>query len=612
MSAAEDRVDRLEQHMVAVMRRLTALEAHSAGSASPAGRLWDTAPPPPQPDMGWAASAQPRGRRFDVDLTPSRVLALAGGLVLLLGIGFLLRYAVAQGWLGPAVRVVLALTGSTAFAALGLRLERSGTTRVVGQVCTATGATGVYSAFVAASVGYELVPALVGLGGAVVIAIAATARGVWARNQAVAALGAGGALLAPALTQAVAGPAMLLLLIVATAATVLMAVRHSWPALSLLAFVLVLPQGALANDRSIAGALALLGVVGLIFLAAAIAHGRGEAPARTIGVVLAALNAVAVTAAGWALWIGIPDVPTSSHGRWAAGVSAAYLIGGLAASACRPSEVVPRVTALCGVLLANLAAVLLLDGYAVSGVIVGGALAAAAAARVPQLRGAAAMAVPAQLAAVAVHAMSSLLWRPDQGSAEAVLMVAGLAAAAVVAALLSRPLGSAVTAWAGVAFLALSVVRLVSVEAPPSALLEGTTQLGAAVLMSLVITAGGLGLGALVHRRFLHAGVFVANYGLSLAAVAMDPDGVGRVALTGLWAVTGAIALGAGRHLARADVRRAGAALLTSAVSKAALIDTTTLEGTNRAAALLLCGAVLVATAIAEARAATAPSPAHR
>ena len=67
--------------------------------------------------------------------------------------------------------------------------------------------------------------------------------------------------------------------------------------------------------------------------------------------------------------------------------------------------------------------------------------------------------------------------------------------------------------------------------------------------------------------------------------------------------MTRALALVAGRRTSLPDVRRGGAALLAAAVAKAALVDTTTLDGTPRATALLLCGAVLVATAIAEARA---------
>ena len=141
------------------------------------------------------------------------------------------------------------------------------------------------------------------------------------------------------------------------------------------------------------------------------------------------------------------------------------------------------------------------------------------------------------------------------------------------------------------------------------ALLEGPGDLGVALAMCVALALAAGALGWKLQSAFTHAAVVVTNYAVSLAAVSMDPDGAGRVALTGLWAVGGSMALMAGRAWDRRDLRRGGGALLAAAVTKAAFVDTVLLDGTHRAVALLLCGAVVVATAIAEARwAAAKPS----
>src|SRR3712207_243688 len=117
---AEDRVERLQSQVQMMTQRVYELERIVMPvEARPAGPRPVLPPSPP-----------PRSDKQPLELSPTRVLAATGGIVLLVGLGFLLRYAVVRGWLGPEVRVVLGMFGSAVLAGIGMRLERSDVTRV--------------------------------------------------------------------------------------------------------------------------------------------------------------------------------------------------------------------------------------------------------------------------------------------------------------------------------------------------------------------------------------------------------------------------------------------------------------------------------------------------
>ena len=603
------RVDQLESHVQVLTQRVFRLESQvSAGSgaaapAAPAARAAvSEAPQPWVPPAPRVRSTPPR-----IYVTPSRVLAAAGGLVLLLGIGYLLRYAVVQGWLGPQTRVLLALVGSASLAAVGYRLEQRRVTRGVGQICTATASAGAYAAVVAAVVLYSLVPAGIGLVGAAAVAGAAMARGAWTRTPGITALGVGGALASPVLIDAHNGTATLGLLLIVLVGGLAVAVRREWPVITALAVALLTPQlWAIGLDRAPAGVgLGFAVACGTLILAVCVAHGRGrELPAVALPGAIAVFNAASTAVLGYVI---LAERVVAAGDRPGLYLLAVALVHGAAGvTLCRqyfapPLGVVLTVT---GVLLADAAAFELTGGYAVTVLLGAGVLGAAAALHVPWMRPAARLVTVVQLVALAVHALAFVIGEAPIGSAEAVLLVAALCAGAVALAALAGEGDRDVAIAGGVTLLGLGSVRLLSSEAPLESLLHGPADLGTAIILCIGLGATAMLLGQLAHRRFTVAAVVVANYGVSLAAVAMDPDGLGRVALTGLWAAAGGLALVAGRTRQLPDLRRGGAGLLAAAVSKAALVDTTTLFGSNRAAALLVCGGALVATAVAEARAA--------
>ena len=609
----DERVEQLEQHVQVLAQRVYRLESWAAGTApqSPHERRSPTSGPAAVPvSKDWQEPAPERPtpvRRPRVELTPSRLLAAAGGIVLLLGLAFLLRYAVVRGWLGPEVRVVLALVGSAILAGVGVRLERDRDTRIVGQICTATASAGAYAAVVAAVVLYHLVPDAVGLTGAAVIAGAAVARGAWTRAQSIAALGVGGALLSPVLVDASNGAATLGLLTVALAGGLIVAVRQGWPLIAALAFVIITPQlWVIALDRAdvVVGLTFAAGCAGMI-LAAAVTAGRGrDWQQATMPALVGALNAASIAALGATVLDERLVLAGDTPGLWLLGVAAVHLAAAILLARRYFSPPLAIVLSLVGIVIGDAAVVELFDGYVVA-LLIGAAVAVAAIAlHRPWSHGVARFVVVAQLVALTVHALAVVIARAPLGSAEAVLFVTSLAAAAVAYAAIV-PAADRDLAVLGAGLLGgLGVVRLLAIEAPLSALLNGPHDLGVAFVICGVLAAAGLLLGQLLHRTFTVVGVVLINYALSLCAVALDPDGLGRVALTALWAGAGGLALVAGRRLDRTDVRRGGAALLLAAGTKAALIDTTMLDGSNRAAALLLCGSVLVATAVAEARAA--------
>lgn len=603
------RVELLEMYVLPVSARTAAQSPPPAPAPPPADwpASWTQPPPPP------AAKPEHPG----LSITPSRVLAIAGGLVLLLGVGYLLRYAVAQGWLGPPVRVLLALAGSGVLAVVGLRLERADATRLVGQICTATASAGAYAAVVAAVVLYELIATPVGLLAAALIAGVAVGHGARTRNVGITALGVGGALASPVLVGA-DGAATLGLLLVALTAGLGVAVRRAWPAVTALAFAVVTPQlWSIGMERaSVAVALPFAAACGALVLVACTLHARGKDwDAAWVPVAVGATNALSTAALGFFVLNERVAIPGDWPSVWLLAVAVAHLGVGLVLARRYFSPPMAVAMALAGLVIGD-AAVLVLTGGYTAGLLLGLlALVAAAALHPAWLRDTAEPLVMAQLLVFGAHALGDVVDLPAVASMEAVVLVAALCAAAVAFAGLVPAKDRALAVLGAAVFGGLAVLRLLDAEAPLGSLLDGPPDLLVVVVMCVAIAGAAFLLGHLLHRRFWIAAVVVVNYALSLAAVSLDPQGLGRVALTGLWAGAGGAALVAGRRRALPDVRRGGAALLAAAVSKAALVDTTTLDGTYRAIALLLCGAVLVATAVSEARAAgtgnhtSAPTP---
>ena len=78
------------------------------------GRVYTT----PRPSFDW------RGTVSAADLMGAKALAIAGGVVTLLGVVFFFVLAVNRGWIGPEVRIALGGLASSAALGVGFWLRR--------------------------------------------------------------------------------------------------------------------------------------------------------------------------------------------------------------------------------------------------------------------------------------------------------------------------------------------------------------------------------------------------------------------------------------------------------------------------------------------------------
>ncbi|MGH3071916.1 MAG: DUF2339 domain-containing protein, partial [Gaiellaceae bacterium] len=195
MSTLLERIDRLELDLRRIEFDLAELRAEARAGATPAPepvplRVTPPAPPaapaqapPPMPPLPEPVPAEPSfwsreimlPRLEAADLLGARGLALAGGIVTLLGVVFFFALAASNGWIGPVERVLLGAAASAiVFAAGVLAHARYG--RLHASVAAAgTGIAGGYATLLFAAARYELVPALGALGFAAAIAAIAVA-----------------------------------------------------------------------------------------------------------------------------------------------------------------------------------------------------------------------------------------------------------------------------------------------------------------------------------------------------------------------------------------------------------------------------------------------------
>ena len=118
----------------------------------------------------------------------SRVLAVAGAGVTLVGVVMLLILAAQAGWFGPELRVGVGAVFSIALVYIGSRVFGKPGGRVGGIAVAATGIAGLYLDVVAMTVIYEWLETSIGLVAAFGIAAAGVALAVSWRSQAMAVL----------------------------------------------------------------------------------------------------------------------------------------------------------------------------------------------------------------------------------------------------------------------------------------------------------------------------------------------------------------------------------------------------------------------------------------
>jgi len=152
------------------------------------------APPPPPPP------AKPRKPPREIDWSiflGARGLALAGGLVTILGIVFFFILAANRGWLTPEIRIGLGTFTSLAVFSAGLWVKRRYGRLQAALAAVSAGIAGAYATLLAATALYDFVPQLAALVIAVAIASVGGAVSLAWSAQTVAGLGLVGAMLVP-------------------------------------------------------------------------------------------------------------------------------------------------------------------------------------------------------------------------------------------------------------------------------------------------------------------------------------------------------------------------------------------------------------------------------
>lgn len=193
---------------------------------------------PPYPAMPQPVQAARSPRRVSAgQLTTSRVLAVAGTAVTLLGVVFLLVLAAQQGWLLPQLRVGGGAALGATLVASAVWVHRKQAGRIGAYALAATGFTAVHLAVVAATSLYGYFPKPAGLGLGLLVAAAGLALADRWRAQS-PAVGAvlGSAVCAPMITARPDAMLVGFLLVLQIAATPVQ-IRRGWRGLTLAAAV---------------------------------------------------------------------------------------------------------------------------------------------------------------------------------------------------------------------------------------------------------------------------------------------------------------------------------------------------------------------------------------
>ena len=317
--------------------------------------------PPPRP------SPPPAPKRAAVDLEDllgGRVLAWVGGLAVVLGVAFLFAVAVSRGWIGEEVRVLLAGAGSLGLLSLGIWLHERKARGDAALAAVSAGIAGLFVTVTVAAQVYELIPSAAAMALALLAGAAGTALAVRWDSRGIGALGLIGSIAAPILAGAPSDNGTIAILFVACASAVAVTIWRRWDWLSLAVLTLGAMQwAAWLYGPSTVEILVALTAFGLLGVTAAVGYELRVPPERlrASSAFMLALNAVVLAVAGW---LALSEIGEDTMGKtWLAGLAVAHLavaIGGR--SSKRVSDDLALLSAAVGVVLADVVFALLADG----------------------------------------------------------------------------------------------------------------------------------------------------------------------------------------------------------------------------------------------------------
>jgi uncharacterized membrane protein len=511
-----------------------------------------------------------------------RVMAWIGGLATLLGIVFLMRSAVDSSWFTEEVRTLMAAFGSFALLALGFWLHEKKGHLEAARVAVAVAIPGLYATTVVATQAYDLISPVLGLEAGALIGVIGVAIAVRWSSMLVGSVGILGALAAPMLAGTTNEGGSIAFVALALAASVGVLLWQRWNWLALGAFAVSAPQLAIwiyesgfvvfggGRDPSEPELLVLAVLVGFWALYAAAAFGyelrsRGEEKLPVSSWLLLLCSSMFVLSAGGVV-IGADS--DGALNAWIFGFAAVHLLLGGAAIRFGIHREIGSLLIGGGIALGSFGLANALDG--------------------PVL-------VAAWSAMAA--ALAYMATRVDRGPAPA----------------LSDAQRLLFTAFG---FLALAIVHLLVVEAPPTAIAEGVEDLGSSLVAIACCAGAALACWHFSRRIEPNAATvagFVSATGfvylgsiLIIDAIGANDSGeareIGQAWLSAFWAATGLGAVGWGMLRRSPKARLGGLALLTVAIAKVWTYDLAELEELARALSFVALGLLLLAGAFAYQR----------
>jgi uncharacterized membrane protein len=497
-------------------------------------------------------------------------LAVAGGVVTLLGIVFVFALAASRGWIGPAVRCSIGAGVSIFLVGLAVLIRRRYGRMVAGLAAAGVGVGGLYITLYAASRGYHLLWTGTALGAVVAVALLAAALALAWSSELLAVLGLVAVVIAPPTVEGRLTALGLAASALAAAAALAIGRGRNWRTLGGLSYGLLFTQtavyifdarrhgvfddiiGGYRNDWQHRGAATALAIAtAVLALAGAAAYGRGRRDIDVF-VTLLATSTIPLTLFGvWALLDGAGE-----RGAALLAITAAYALSAAAVSRVGQRDL--------GVLLLAFA-------------LFSGALATA--------------------------------FLLSNGSLAVAWMLEGLMFLA-----LARELKKPTFQAAGIAYLGVAAVHVLSVETPLDHLFteqaHPAQHLGFLVLFVLALAGAAL----LLHGRPLltdrfdlaaaGASALLAVYAGSLMLLDLSQrlDGGelhakfqrGETMVSALWAVVALGLLAAGLSRSSKELRYAGLGLLVLALAKLFLFDLSQLSSLTRATSFLAVGITLL------------------
>ncbi len=594
MSDLERRIRELEDTHAELQQQIDELRAESSARSRPVATS-ARAPAEPAPIRGerdepayeetaWDETPFARERRRRPtpgleDLATPRMLAVAGGLAVTLGLAFLVSYGISQGWISESLRVVLAAIFSATLAGSGMVLLERRRGGIPAMALLLSGLVGLFLTDVAATRLYGLVSVDAGVALATLIGIAAAAFALHRGSEIVTTLAVGGTLISPALVGAHYSPDTLAFLFPVYIAAMALTATRRWPSLYLASFaimalsVLGAQQGRpFTATQAFAVAFAGLVVSAIGLLGRSLRDGSEEPwLSATYGVMAAATGAL-----GYVLITNgsIPnhaaaDLPDTLSKVWLFLFAA---LNSVASWRCHSLGMVDTRRAALTAAIASFAWGLGVVFHGPALVVAWSAAATVTfiAARHPWERGVA-------LAVLALAAGHALIFEiPIDALANGV--------DSVISALIA---GGAIA-------LACALARAYGPE-------EWRGRASAAVVGLLIYLVSV----AIVDASQMSAGRFRPQSTLS----ALDSEARGQVIVSSLWALCGLALVMGGLRRAHPSWRTAGLALMALAGAKISLFDLASLSTAARTISFIVVGMVFLAAAFAYQAAARKSDP---